>query len=223
MLPVEAGGLQEPLAVEIGAYAHLDALDVRHQDEADRVLPRKPGARLQHGAHVRPVAQAADVIVRRAETRAVELQHVAAGLRVEEGDRVGDRAEVPGRRGGEPDARHDLLRVGAVVLQPVAEAAPADHLEALGAQVVGDAAAAVGHVLKDDEAVGARFPHPGEGGLPIVHALDHARHRAVALRLGDRDARLVPLPLQPEVEGGEVAIVADAEKAHHPLRTRRPL
>ena len=34
MLPVQTGGLQKVVAVEIGADAHLDAFDEIHQDKA---------------------------------------------------------------------------------------------------------------------------------------------------------------------------------------------
>ena len=46
MLPVETGGREELLAVEVRADADLHAFDALHKDEADRVLGR-PAAFLQ--------------------------------------------------------------------------------------------------------------------------------------------------------------------------------
>jgi hypothetical protein len=102
----------------------------------------------------------------------------------------------------------------AVVLQPVAEGAAPDHVEAVAAQIVLQSAAALGDVLEQDDPVEARLADPGELGLPVRHLLDQAGEHAVAHRLAHRHLDLVPVRLQPQIEGIQVAGVADAEEAH---------
>ena len=208
--------IEEARAVEIGADAHLDALHMLHQHEARRTLVPAQLCR-DHGAHVAPVGEHPDIVVGGGEARAVELQHVAAGIVGEEPVGRGGVGELERARHREAELGEDALREGAVVLEPVPEGGAADHLETVAAKRVLECAALRGDVLEEDHAVLAGSADPGELAAPIGRSRHKTLERALGERLGRRHPDLVALLDEAPIERAEVAIVADAEEAHGPL------
>ena len=220
VLPIEAGGCEEAHAVEIGADPHLDPFHMVHQHEADAGAIHLAELRRHHGADVAPVREAAHVGVRRAEAVAVEFQDVSSGAAGEKRVDFGQCGELPHGSDLQAELLEHFLRIGPVVLEPVAERAAADHVEAVRPKRVLTRTAGVGDVLEEHDAVLSGFAHPGQLGFPIVGARNHPGQGTVALWLGHEDANVVPLRGEPKVEGAEVAIVADAEKPHEHLPIR---
>ena len=216
VLPVEAGRIEEARAVEIGADAHLDARHMLHQNEARR--PLVPAQLCRHdGAHVAPVGEHPDIVVGGGEARAVELEHVAAGILREVAVGRGGVGELERARHRKAELGEDALREGAVVLEPVPEGGAADHLETVAAKRVLERAALRGDVLDEDHAVLAGGADPGELAAPIGRSRHKTLERALGERLGRRHPDLVALLDEAPIERAEVAIVADAEEAHGPL------
>src|SRR6185312_10103725 len=219
VLPVEAGRLHEALAVEIGARADLDAIDMLGKDEARASLVDRRAVRFDHCSDVLPIWMVVDVIFGRAECSAIELQDVASRAAVEEGERLLGTIEGKGRRDRQPVLGQQRLAEPAIVLQPVAEFAAADDLEAVAPQTVLKRATLLGHILEQQESVGAGLSNPTEIGAPIGAARDPAGERALASLLTNMDADLVTLRHQAEIERPEIAGIADAEKSHRILLT----
>lgn len=216
MLPVQARRLEELLAVEIGADPHFDAVDMLHQYVAGGGAAAGPEPRRQDGAHVGPVGPPADVIVARLEAGPAELEDVAAGPGREEGVAGGGIAEFVHRGGRQPELAQQRLGVGAVILEPVAEGAPADHRIALAAERVLERSIALRHGFEEDDAVAA---DPVELGPPVAGPGHEARHRPLRAIVLDEDPDLVALGDQAHVETAEIAGLGHAEEAHQSSRS----
>ena len=213
VLPVEAGGAQESRAVEVGADAGLDALEAIHQDQPD-CLAGWPAAALQLeiGDEITAVLELADEGAHRREAATRGLVDVAARVLAHEGDGLVEVAK--GMRGRDPHAglAHDRLPEGAIGLESIAVGAAADHLEAVGAQLILQGAVRRG--LEQDEAVGASGAHPVELAAPVGRrddqAVQHLRRRGIR----DEDPHVVAVAQEVEIHRAEVHRVADAEHAH---------
>src|SRR3546814_5997495 len=75
----------------------------------------------------------------------------------------------------ESQAGKQLLCESAVILQPVAEGASADDLEAIGAQGILQGAETFRDAFEQDHAIPARGADPIQFGPPVVHPLYQAR------------------------------------------------
>ena len=110
------------------------------------------------------------------------------------------------------------LREGAVVLEPVAEGAAADHLEAVAAKRVLQRAALRRRrsrtgSMPSSPAARIQSSSPRQSG---VRATKPASVPSASGSVAD-DPDLVALLDEAQIERAEVAIVADAEEAHGPL------
>src|SRR3546814_4600905 len=76
----------------------------------------------------------ADIIIAGCKVRPAELQHIALGIGVDETVSLARIVEFMDMARRESQAGKQLLCESAVILQPVAEGASADDLEAIGAQ-----------------------------------------------------------------------------------------
>ena len=130
---------------------------------------------------------------------------------------VGELPDMPARKA---EIGEHMLRVEPIILQPIAIGAAADHLIAFRAQRILHRAEPLGHALEQDHAVAARLADPGQAATPVVDAFDHAGKRAARIGVIDRDAHLVPLVAQPEVERREVAGFGYAQEAHRGATSR---
>ena len=101
--------------------------------------------------------------------------------------------------------------VAAVILQPVAEGASADHAVSLAAQPVLQLAET--HRFEEDDAVRVR-PDPIQLTLPIAAPRDKACHCSLRQRFADRHLHLVTIGEQPQIERAKVARFGDAKYAH---------
>src|SRR3546814_7947707 len=77
-------------------------------------------------------------------------------------------------------------------LQPVAEGASADDLEAIGAQGILQGAETFRDAFEQDHAIPARGADPIQFGPPVVHPLYQARKGAMGFGIADRDLDLMP-------------------------------
>src|SRR3546814_5077951 len=97
-----------------------------------------------------------------------------------------------------------LLCESAVILQPVAEGASADDLEAIGAQGILQGAETFRDAFEQDHAIPARGADPIQFGPPVVHPLYQARKGAMGFGIADRDLDLMPLILRSEEHTSEL-------------------
>ena len=175
-------GVRNLRAVEVGADAHLDALDEFRQDQARRLVGLLEPC--EKGAQVAPVGKASDVVVDRGG-RAVELQHIAGRALLQKLQRVIATGELPEAGGRKTDLPHHTLRVAAVVLEPVAVSTAADDVEAVTPQRVLRLAAALRNVFEQDDAFATGGTEPRQLGPPIRDLLDQAGERSLAQGVGD--------------------------------------
>src|ERR1051325_2652955 len=150
---------------------------------------------------------------------AAELEDVASRMIGEEVVGRKGVVELAHARRPEPELGEQRLGISSVVLEPVAEAAAADHLEAVAAKGVLDRAQPFRDRFEQDDALFARGPDPVELRAPVLAAFDHAGERAAGHFLADRNAHLVPVAGEAQVERAEIAGFGDAEAGHR-NRTR---
>src|SRR4051812_14545328 len=100
VLEIEAGGREEPLAVEVRPGAYLDAAQVIHEQHARRLV-ELPGValRLDEGGNVATVVELPDVGPRGGEPAAAQLEDRPARARREVAERLVEASEIPRRRG----------------------------------------------------------------------------------------------------------------------------
>lgn len=101
--------------------------------------------------------------------------------------------------------------MGAVIFQPVAAGAAADHLVAVAPQFV--LPGAVAGAVEDDHPA---LADPGDAGRGVAASRHDAPVAGFQARIGTVHAHVVAFVLQPptEVHGGQV--VGDQENAHRP-------
>ena len=208
VLPVQAGGGEEALAVEVRADAHLDAGDVLHEHEVRLlvVLPAR-ALYLERGDDVGAVVELAHVVAEGGEARAVHLEHPPPAALAHEADRrregLGPLEPVHRRDPAVHVLRTDALPEGSVAFEPGAERAAADDVVALRSQLAVERA--VHRPLEDDRPLGPRRAHPRQLGAPVVHEVEHPAHdaprrRTIASHVVRRvDAHVVPRPAEPEI------------------------
>src|SRR3546814_16540721 len=100
----------------------------------------------------------------------------------------------------ESQAGKQLLCESAVILQPVAEGASADDLEAIGAQGILQGAETFRDAFEQDHAIPDRGADPIQFGPPVVHPPYPARKGVLGLGTPDHDLALTPLLLAAEAE-----------------------
>lgn len=134
-------------------------------------------------------------------------------MRLDEGDGCVDVGKSLLRQDGDAGRRHHPAGMGAVIFQPVAAGAAADHLIAIAPQCI--LPFAVAGAVEDDQAA---LADPGEAGRGVARARHDAAIAAFQGGIGAGHAHRVPFVLQPaaEVQGGQV--VRDQQDAHGPLR-----
>ncbi len=115
---------------------------------------------------------------------------------------------------GKAEFGQHLLRIAAVVLQPVAIGAAADDMEAVAAKLVLPGAEPFRHALEQDDPTVGRLAQPVEFGAPIGRLFDQAGQGTLRFRLADEDFDLVALGRQAQVKGAEVAGFTDTQKTH---------
>src|SRR4051794_13127331 len=100
VLEIEAGGREEPLAVEVRPGPHLDAAQVIHEHDLRRLV-ELPGValRLDEGGNVATVVELPDVGPRGGEPAAAQLEDRPARARREVAEPLVEASETPRRRG----------------------------------------------------------------------------------------------------------------------------
>ena len=200
MLEVDAGGAQEAVAVEVGADADLHALQALLQQHA----AGWGAAQLEQHVGTFPVVAdegGAGVVV--------VLQDVAAGVGAEPGGGLGRAGEGQAFGDLQPGVAQDGLAEGAVVLQPVAQGAAADHLVAVRPQ--GVLLLAASDLLEDHQPVAA---HPVQRRTPLGHRLHQAAEAAGIGGVPGMNADLMALAAQRHVQVAQVDPVAYAQHPH---------
>ena len=99
-----------------------------------------------------------------------------------------------------------------VVLEAVAKGTPADHVEALSAQVVLQCAEP--DSFEQDQAFRAILLQPGKLFSPIICALEKPSHCPCRKGLTYADPDIMPFRRQPQVERSKVTGFSDAEDTH---------
>ncbi len=112
-------------------------------------------------------------------TRAAELDHVTAGVPDQEIIRRCAVRKLPDMALRKTEFGQQRLCVGAVVLEPVAIGAAADHAKAFVPQLILKRAESFRHRFEDDDPV----PDPVELGPPIFDPLDQPEQRPARQRL----------------------------------------
>src|SRR3546814_6813583 len=158
----------------------------------------------------------ADIIIAGCKVRPAELQHIALGIGVDETVSFARIVEFMDMARRESQAGKQLLCESAVILQPVAEGASADDLEAIGAQGILQGAETFRDAFEQDHAIPARGADPIQFGPPVVHPLYQARKGAMGFGIADRDLDLMPLILEAEVERAQIAGFSHAQEMHQP-------
>ena len=203
MLPIETGGLEKAAAVEISADADFDALDHILQNEACF------GLRAQVCGNVATVARRADEA-----GAAIDLERVAARPLGYVSKGVGNRSEGFARRDLKPELGKHRLRIAAIILQPIAERASTDDMEAVASEVILDRAKSFGDRFEQDNAVISGLSHPVELGPPIVDSRHHSSEGSTGQRLADGDADVVTFGLKRQVHCAEIARLGHSKHAH---------